>query len=163
MTKSKDKIECRTHSHGCDNFCRVIGFILFVRPSSVLVTKWTRTSTVILHRLSASFCVSSLPFTFMRCRNVVFSNLHKFYGTNQKKKGILRCIGYRFSTRCLHITKDEYKGAVTLCNISCNLSRNAISRQVARNTAQCKQRLKTLRNMLQSATVAESRTKDCTV
>ena len=86
MTKGKVKIECRTYSHGCDNFCRVIGFILFVRPSSVLVTKWTRTSTVILHRLSASFCVSSLPFTFMRCRNVVFSNMDKFYGTNKKKR-----------------------------------------------------------------------------
>jgi len=129
--KGKDKIECRTYSHGCDNFCRVIGFKLFVRPSSVLVTKWTRTSTVILHRLSASFCVSSLLFEFMRCRNVVCSILHKFHGTNQKKREfyvvlaialalivcILRRMSAIFRATCL-ATQSRDKSHETLHNVS---------------------------------------------
>ena len=128
--KGKDKIECRTY-YGCDNFCRVIGFKLFVRPSSVLVTKWTRTSTVILYRLSASFCVSSLPFTFMRCRNVVFSILRKFYGTTQKKRQfyvvlaialalivcVLRRMSAIFRATCL-ATQSRDKSHETLHNVS---------------------------------------------
>ena len=80
--KGKDKIECGTYSHGCDNFCSVIGFISFARPEQRACHEMDKN----FNRLSASFCVSSLPFTLMRCRNVMFSILHKFYGTNVKKR-----------------------------------------------------------------------------